>query len=119
MKPRLTGDRQGVKDVRQAGNGSEQGVLQGVVLGNSRQPLKVTMDNLCLARKFTYRQIHPGFCGSRYVWGPVIHHIPSLAPPVPIVPMGTQRLVCDGPTMAACVRLLGLNIELLGAIILT
>ena len=46
-----------------------------------------------------YRQIHPGFCGSGHVWGPVIHHKPSLVPSVPIVPMGTHRLVCDGPQL--------------------
>ena len=46
-----------------------------------------------------YRQIHPGFCGSGHVWGPVIRHIPSLVPSVPIVPMGRHRLVCDGPRL--------------------
>ena len=29
-------------------------------------------------RKLCYRQIHPGFCGSGRVWGPVLHHIPAL-----------------------------------------
>ena len=57
-----------------------------------------------------YRQIHPGFCRSGHVWGPVIRHISSLVPSVPIIPMGTHRLVCDGPpTMAACGGLLGLD----------
>merc|ERR1719244_1761851 len=46
-----------------------------------------------------YRQIHLGFCGSGHVWGPVIHHMPSLVPSVPIVPMGRHRLVCDGPRL--------------------
>ena len=36
---------------------------------------------------------------SGHVWGPVIRHISSLVPPVPIVPMGTHRLVCDGPQL--------------------
>jgi hypothetical protein len=56
-----------------------------------------------------YRKIHLGFCRSGHVWGPVIHHIPSLVPSGPIVLMGTHRLVCDGPpTMAACGGLFGL-----------
>jgi hypothetical protein len=46
-----------------------------------------------------YRQIHPDFYGSGRVWGPVICHIPSLVPSVPIVLMGTHRLVCDGPRL--------------------
>ena len=31
--------------------------------------------------------------------GPVMRHIPSLVPSVPIVPMGAHRLVCDGPRL--------------------
>ena len=31
-----------------------------------------------------YRQIHPGYCGSVHVWGPVIHHITSIVSSVPI-----------------------------------
>ena len=55
-----------------------------------------------------YRQIHPGLRGSGHVWGPVIHHIPSLVPTVPIVPIGTRRLQCVvAPTVAACGGLLG------------
>ena len=46
-----------------------------------------------------YRQIHPDFCGSGHVWGPVVRHIPSLVPSVPIAPMGRHRLVCDGPRL--------------------
>ena len=46
-----------------------------------------------------YRQIHPGFYGSGHVWGPVIRHIHSLVPSVPIVKMGTHRLVCNGPRL--------------------
>jgi len=45
------------------------------------------------------RQIHPAFCQSGHVLGLVITHIPSLVPSVPIVPMGTHRLVCDGPRL--------------------
>ena len=43
-----------------------------------------------------YRQIHPGFCGSGHVWGPLIRHIPSLVPSVPMVLIVRHRLVCDG-----------------------
>jgi hypothetical protein len=43
-----------------------------------------------------YREIHPGFYGSGHVWGPAIHHMPSLVPSVAIVLIGAHRLVCDG-----------------------
>ena len=46
-----------------------------------------------------YRRIHPDFYGSGHVWGPVIRHTPSLVPLVPIVLIGTHRLVCDGPRL--------------------
>ena len=51
-----------------------------------------------------YRQIHPGFCGSSHVWGPVICHIACLVPSVPIVLMGRHRLVCDAPDYGSLQR---------------
>jgi hypothetical protein len=54
-------------------------------------------------------QIHPDFCGSGQVLGPVIRHLSCFLSSVPIGLMGTQILVCDDPpTLAACGRLPGL-----------
>jgi len=53
-------------------------------------------------------KIHPGFSGSGHVWGPLIRHMPSSVPSVPIVLFRTHGLVCDGPRPCPCGGLLGL-----------